>query len=282
METNLKKDRSFIGRLLNVDRKILYIVFVIAVGFPMIYPVGLPLGVNYKVIDCYDQITSVPEGGNVLFCLSMFSGNYPEIEGGMVAMTRHLFSLPVNIYFISFVSPVSVTILHELVMPQVDTQGKIYGEDWVNFGYYVGLDTAQVSFVNDMKGLVKEDYLGNDVSGFEIMENVDTAMDFDLIISVGSSDWNNIIKNIVARTEDPYLIGQVAVNTPQMMAFYGAEISGILDGMRGGAEYELYSGFKGVGLSQMDSQSTGHLVVIAAILIGNIGYSYQRYGRKQE
>ena len=50
------------------------------------------------------------------------------------------------------------------------------------------------------------------------------------------------------------------------------QVKGMLQGLRGAAEYELLSGSPGVASAGMDAQSLGHLLIIGFIVVGNVAY----------
>jgi hypothetical protein len=50
------------------------------------------------------------------------------------------------------------------------------------------------------------------------------------------------------------------------------QVKGLLQGLRGAAEYELLSGSAGIAAAGMDAQSLGHLLIIGSILVGNVAY----------
>jgi hypothetical protein len=46
----------------------------------------------------------------------------------------------------------------------------------------------------------------------------------------------------------------------------------MMTGLVGAAEYERHSGYPGVALASMDSQSVAHVSVVLLVLIGNVAY----------
>lgn len=71
--------------------------------------------------------------------------------------------------------------------------------------------------------------------------------------------------------------GVTAVMAPKMYAFIeSGQLTGMLGGMKGAAEYEKLVKKLGSATRGMDSQSLVHLLIIALVLIGNIGYFASR------
>ncbi|MDD3733041.1 MAG: hypothetical protein PHU88_11775, partial [candidate division Zixibacteria bacterium] len=67
--------------------------------------------------------------------------------------------------------------------------------------------------------------------------------------------------------------GVTAVMAPKFYAFVSAgQMTGLLGGMKGAAEYEKLLGRPARATSGMDAQSLLHLLIIALVIAGNVGY----------
>ncbi|MEI6503826.1 MAG: hypothetical protein WCP21_22675, partial [Armatimonadota bacterium] len=72
-------------------------------------------------------------------------------------------------------------------------------------------------------------------------------------------------------------VGITAVMATDFYIYYQTgQIVGILNGMRGAAEYENLIGHEDTGTLGMSAQSVAHLVIILFVLLGNIGYFASR------
>jgi hypothetical protein len=129
------------------------------------------------------------------------------------------------------------------------------------------------------------DIYGDPILNYPIMQEIETAHDFSVVVDVGTGAAVSLLRQMITPTEVPFVANTMAMDTPTYMAFYGYKggIVGLLDGMRGGAEYEYLAEIPGSGLQNMDSMSLGHIVVIAFVLIGNIVSGIQLLqGREDE
>jgi hypothetical protein len=71
-----------------------------------------------------------------------------------------------------------------------------------------------------------------------------------------------------------------AVSTPEYTPYYNAgQLLGLVGGMSKAAEYEVLVGKAGTAAKGTDVLNFGHLVVIAAILLGNVVYFVGRRRR---
>lgn len=113
------------------------------------------------------------------------------------------------------------------------------------------------------------------------MADVTKLADFDLIVSLNVGDamptaaW---VRQAFTKNKINLILGVAAVmapgNTPYVQS---KQVVAMLTGLKGAAEYELILESPGSAAAAMDAQSIAHLLVIALIVLGNIGY-YQ--GRK--
>jgi hypothetical protein len=66
------------------------------------------------------------------------------------------------------------------------------------------------------------------------------------------------------------------VQTPEYTPYLGRQLLGILGGMKGGAEFEALTTYRGKATKFMLAQSLAHLIVVAFIIIGNAAYFASR------
>jgi hypothetical protein len=67
--------------------------------------------------------------------------------------------------------------------------------------------------------------------------------------------------------------GTTGVTAPEMYPYYQSkQLLGLLEGLKGAAEYEKLLGYKGSATKGMDAQSTGHWMMVVFIVLGNVLY----------
>ena len=75
--------------------------------------------------------------------------------------------------------------------------------------------------------------------------------------------------------------GATAVMAPKFYAYVASgQYVGLLGGMKGAAEYELLVGERGTAVTGMGAQSIVHLLIIAFVILGNIGFFVMRKNRR--
>ena len=67
--------------------------------------------------------------------------------------------------------------------------------------------------------------------------------------------------------------GNTAVQAPLVYPYLGSgQLTGLLGGMKGGAEFEALTGFPANANKFMVSQTAAHVVVILFVIVGNVAF----------
>ncbi len=152
--------------------------------------------------------------------------------------------------------------------------GKTYGIDFVNLGYRANYVAVMHGLASKIEDIFAYDYTGNAVADLPLMQNVKNYEDMEFIYVVAD---NATIDYWITIVNAQYGIrvggGVTAVMAPKMYSFVESkQLTGLLGGMKGAAEYEKLVGKLGSATRGMDSQSMVHLLVIFLVIMGNIGY----------
>jgi hypothetical protein len=201
-------------------------------------------------------------------------GGSPDVHPCAVTVAQNLVQNGVKIVFVSFwdAGPMYG---EQIMAPYLEKGDMVYGQNVVNLGYITGGATAIRNFSQNVVGTQPVDFKGNNVASLPIMQGISDLRDFDLVIEFmsGTPGLNEWIQQATDPLGVKILCGSVTVSVPGVMPFLNAgQLSGLLQGLRGAAEYEILSGNPGKAAAGMDAQSLGHLVIIAFILVGNIAY----------
>jgi len=258
-------------RLQNVDRRVIYVILLIVCFVPMARPIGIPLEVNKTTQMVYDIVEGLdPTKDKVLFVMDYWVGGSADVHPQAVAVAKHLAKRGVPSVMVAFVD--SGTQFAEQIIAELGDSVE-YGTDIVNLGYMAGMETAVKSFIEDPKNSFKVDYRGNQVANLPIMKNVASIKDFSFIIDfqTGQPGYQDFLRQLP--TGMSYAAGIVTVSVPNVMPYLSSgQLSGLLQGLRGAAEYEVLLGMPGEGASMMDAQSMAHMVIVLFIVVGNAAY----------
>ena len=133
--------------------------------------------------------------------------------------------------------------------------------------------------------MYKVDYYGASTDTLPIMKGVGSYDDIGLIVCAvsGGSSPQWFIQFAQPRFGVKVGAGVTAVMAPDLYAYIeSGQLSGMLSGMKGAAEYEnlieekYHVGGRQRALEGMGAQSIGHLLIMALVIMGNIGYFVTR------
>lgn len=264
---------NWISRLQNIDRRIIYVILIVVTAFPMLNPLGMPLKVSPLTQRVYDLVEAIEPGERVLMSLDYAPSGAPDVHPQAIAVTQHLMDKGVGVVYIAFWD--AGPMFAESIIKPYEEEGYQYGVHFANLGYVPGGETAIKRFGSDVPGTVRKDFRNKSLASLPIMEGIKDTRDFALVIDFVAG--NPGIQEWVRQVQGPLGInlaaGSVTVQVPMTMPFVqSGQVKGMLQGLRGAAEYEVVMGKPGPSVAKMDAQSLGHLVIIFFILVGNIAY----------
>ncbi len=271
-----------------IDRRYLYILVFIFVSIPLLYPLKLPIPIGVHARRAYDFTEALAPGSIVIesfdFGPSTRPENYPQA-------TAHLFHARergmkvVAVAFWSAGAPIGMDALRDVYgsnFPDIPE----YGTEVVYLGYVPGNEVGMQTFGDDTATAKNIDHFGNDFADLPLMQECQSAADFDLWAewSSGTPGEQQVIQFVQGRhggpSAVPIIVGATAVSVPGMMPFYPTQIYGILNGLAGAGEYEFMLnvdyGYPYAQGPSLDAQSLGHVLILIFIIIGNISYLLSR------
>ncbi len=265
--------------LRQIDRRIIYVILLVALGFPLVNPIGTPFNISENTQVFYDYVDELEPGDVVVLSFDYSPSGKDELNPGALIVMRHILEEKKGIKLIMLGFWVSGPMFADLNMADLQAQGVgtdwVYGEDYASLGYIAGAENAMSAFAEDIKNAYPVDREGNNTSDLPVLEGVNDAGDVDLFVSFGSGTPGTpeIVRQIVGPYGTTYIADMVSVSVAGAMPYYNAgQLSAYLNGLRGAGEYEALYGYAGSGTAAMDSYSFGHLAIIFFVLIGNIAY----------
>jgi len=119
------------------------------------------------------------------------------------------------------------------------------------------------------------DYNGTNVNTLSLMGEVQNYASFRLFVnlSVGYPGTKEYVQYAQSRFRITMIAGAGAVSVPEYSAYLqSGQLSGMLMGIAGCAEYEQLLEEPGLALTFMNAQTVGHLLIIFLIIMGNVIY----------
>lgn len=265
---------NIIERFEKVDRRIIFLLILLAVIVPLLIPIGFKIKVSEPVQLFYDAVDALPSGSMVLISCEYDPSTMPELYPMNQALARHCFKKDVKIVGMGL-WPQGIPLNQASMEEAALEYGKEYGVDYINLGYKAGGIVVISAAAENIPRTFPLDYAGRPIEAFEIMQGVRNFDRFDLIVSLSAGDpgvrhWVMIAQG---RYGKAVIGGVTAVSAPSFYPYLNAgQLLGLIGGMKGAAEYETLLGAVGTASQGMDAQSIAHGVIILFIVIANVFY----------
>ncbi len=272
-------------KMINIDRRWIYLLLTLCVIIPLIRPIGLPtFTTRYtrKLFDYIDQIP--PDGPAVLISFDFDPSTVPELMPMANALLRHLFARDINVLCLGLL-PASVGMIEMALSETKDDFGAVSGEDFVFLPYIPGVTAVMLSIGEDIEATFGEDFYGvplDDFDSLPMMRHIRNYDDIALVISISGTALPFQWAILVGTTYGVSLgVGTTAVSAAEYYSWLQTgQFVGMLGGLKGAAEYEglieekgfVKEGTRKVASMGMDAQSFVHILMIIFIIIGNIAY----------
>jgi len=279
---------KFFDRLLVIDRRIIFLLVVIAVTLPLFSKAILHIEVSPTVQAVYDAVDNLPPGSKVLVSFDYDPASAPELQPMALSFFRHCFSKSLKVIIIGLwpQGPVQANIALGDVFrdPEIKAENLKYGEDYVNLGYMAGNEIVIQTMGSDIHTTFPKDYSGNTTSELPLMKGVKNFDNIDFVYNLsagypGTMEW---VQFAVDRFHAKLGAGNTAVQAPMMYPYIQTgQLVGVLGGMKGGAEYEIIAQRPARAVSYMFSQGVSHAVVVFFVIIGNLAFFATR-GKKKK
>ena len=274
---------DFWKRISNIDRRWIYLMVAISVTFPMIVVMKFPIELTKEAKQLYNAIDSLPDSSVVMLTFDYYPSAMAETEPMSLAALRHMFRKNMKVVTLSNI-PLGGPSMAERVTRRIAAEyGKVYGIDYVNLGYKANYVAVMHGLSTSIEAIFPSDYTGTPLKDLPLMQQVKNYSDIRFICVIADNAtvdyWIQIVN---AQYGVPIGSGVTAVVAPKMYSFVESQqLTGLLGGMKGAAEYERMVGIEGSATRGMDAQSLAHLLIIFLVLIGNIGFFATR-GKDKE
>jgi hypothetical protein len=269
-------------RILNLDRRIIYLVVGACVLIPLLLPLSLPIVPTPNVRGIFDEIEKLPPGTPVLISADFDAASKPELLPMLDAALAHCFAHKLR--------PVVMTLWvsgPRLVQQSVERQARLFGavsgQDYVYLGYRPGNFAVVAGLVNSISGTFNSDYYNVPTASMPILADINKLSDFKYIFDIAAGTPGLEVWVVYGSTPAhvPLGLSCTAVSATQYYPYLQAkQITGLANGMKGSAEYERllrdqYADLNlppGDAMKGMDSQSLVHVFLVLAIIVANIAF----------
>jgi hypothetical protein len=256
-----------------LDRRIIFGIIFVAVAAPMLFPIGLVGEVSPGTQQFYDQIEQLPEGSVIMFSFDCEASSWPEIGPVAEALVRHAMRRKLRIVGTSFLSE-GTALGFDLLTRLTKSSGMPYGTDWIYLGFRPQYVAAMLGMGESIQTVFPEDYTGRPLDSLPLSRDVHTYADIALVVSIADDTMPQYwVEYAGSRYGVNIATGLSAVMVTTFTPYLDShQLSGIIGGLKGAAEYERLLGITGSGSRGMDAQSSAHLAIILLVIVGNVAY----------
>ena len=272
---------SLLDKLQDIDRRYIYLLTWLFVLFPLLNPLGLPVPIGRESKAWKTYLDGIPNDSVIFFSMDYGVSGMPELFPMTVSTMHYLWdNCQANNWKIVVLGFwVQGPLVFDTVLDQMNpesTYGVEYGVDWIELGWIPGQETGMAALATDIWGQAPRDFIENQpMSAHPIMEDIRTAEDVDLVISIetgtpGLPEW---LRQWNTPFGVPFMVGCIGVSVPGMAPYLASgQLSALMPGLTASGEFEILINRPGLAVAGLDAVSMSHLLVVFLVLIGNIAY----------
>ncbi|HVK77612.1 MAG TPA: hypothetical protein VM734_30115 [Kofleriaceae bacterium] len=290
MSATEQKPAHWSEKLQTFDRRWIFLAMSLAIVIPLFFPLGLPAKPDPMTKAAYNAVESLPPGSRVFVSLDMDPASTPELEPFFKAVMLHLKRKNVKVVFGTTwysAPPLVERYMREVVEASIAPAGTagysgapdrpyVKNVDYVNLGFRDGKGAIIQLFGSDLRKAF--DGRANDGTALDqipMMSGIKQLKDFDLIVllNAGFPGAKEYVQFVGTRYKLKMIAACTAVSTTDLAPYFQTgQLIGLVGGMAAAAGYEDLVGKKGAGTSGADVLNIGSIVVMLAIIFGNVVY----------
>jgi hypothetical protein len=284
--------RSLTERLQTFDRRWIFLAMGLAIVLPLLFPLGLPSKPSPPVKATYYTIDELPDGATVFLSADFEPASVPELEPFFRGVVAHLKRKNAKIVVTTLwyqAPPLVERWMKETLETPMFEGDRAYKRnvDYVWLGFKEGKEVTISNLGQDVwhtfGGRAAD---GTALSSIPMMSGRRRLADFDLmvLVSAGFAGAKEYVQQVQSRYKLRMVAACTAVSTTDLSPYYSSgQLLGLAGGMSNTAAYEKMvianlpgevtaAGGLGRGEKALDVLNIGQLVVILAIVFGNVIY----------
>jgi hypothetical protein len=266
-----------IEKIMNIDRRIVFILVALAVIIPSLLSVSFPITVSQPTRSAYDYIEAMPPGSTLMIGFNYGPSSLAELHPMARAVIHHCFRKKIRLIGMTLL-PDGATLGDDMLREVAEEDGAVYGEDYVYLGFRPGATQVLLGMGTAIDSVFEADYARTSLAEIPMMEDIKNYEQIDLVLDLASgssTEWWITYTN--TRYNQQIAAGVTGVIVSQMYPYLQTkQLIGLMPGLLGAAEYEKLIERPGKGTEGMSIQSFAHLLVFGLVILGNIAFFIQR------
>jgi hypothetical protein len=288
---------SFFDWLMKIDRRWIFLLLIFVSVLTYIIPFEVPILVEREVSTIYEFVDSLPPGDVVMLPMDYDPGSLAEMHPMTYAIMEHCWRKNLKVLITSLsqngpgMADQAIREIRDSLTHERTYNGKSYppreivnGVDYAFLGYKPYPAIVILAMGQNFRIPFPTDYYGTPLDSLPMMQSIQNYDDVSLVINISATNATDYwIAYGQGRFGFPLAIGVTGVSTAQYYPFLGSgQIFGIMGGLLGAAQYETLADNPGLAMDGMRIQLYAHLLIIAFIILGNIGFLVSKRKHKGE
>lgn len=262
-----------------VGRRTVFVYVGIAVSLPFLMNLQQEISPAPEVKMQFASLNALTPGSKVLMSFDYDPSSAPELQPMAIAFLRYCFLHDLKPIIIGLwpQGPQQAELALEQILAEPDIAAKNLQRDidYANLGFQSGNEFVIQRMGSDFRSMFAKDHSGTPYEDIPLVRNIKnfSNIDYSFNLSAGYPGTREWVQVAVDRFGLNLGAGNTAVQAPEMYVYVDAgQLTGLLGGMTGAAEFESLVEMPGKGTKFMLAQSFAHMVVIAFIIIGNVAF----------
>jgi hypothetical protein len=266
-----------------IERRVVFIFVGVSLVLPFFMQFRLPIKPSPEVRASYDVITKLPPGSTVLVSYDYDPPSAPELQPISDAFLKYAFEHGLKVIMVGLwpQGPQQADLSVEAAFAANPAlREKIrYGINYVNLGFQSGNEFVILRMGESFKSMFPVDQQYTPYDSLPLMKNIRNFSNVDLGLDLsagrpGTAEW---VQVAVDRYNLKMTTANTAVQAPLAYPYLkSGQITGLMGGMTGAAEFEILTQKPGKAMTYMLSQTFAHVIVMIFIIIGNVVYFRSR------
>ena len=271
-------------KLLDIDRRIIYLLVFITAIFPFLLPSNNKIPTTPEVKSIYDFIEGLPAGRAILLAADYDPQTQAENDPQARVLLRHMFKKNLKVIIMTL-SQDGAALAEMMTTSVAEEYGKKKGVDYTYLGYKPYPSMIILSIGQDFRINYPMDYYNTRLDDIPMMQSISNYDDLAGIIQIGGGNVSTMwLTYAHERYKVKLALAVTAVSGPQYYAFLQShQIFGLMGGLKGAAEYEslLFKEYKRLNIPTkaiqgMNVQNYVHILIVLFTIIGNIAFFMNR------
>lgn len=264
-------------KLVNMDRRIVFILVALAVIIPMLFPISLPISISKPTQDLYNFIDGLEAGAAIMLVFDYGPSSLAELNPMAKAILKQCFEKDVKVVGLTLYV-VGTTMGSDLMKEVAEEKGAAYGEDYVFLGFRPGGELVILGMGTDIGSIYENDFYETPIAELPMMEKIKNYDNIELVVDLSSGSLTDAwITYANGKFNQQIAAGVTGVIISQMYPYLQTgQLIGLISGIAGAAEYENLIKAPAKGVLWINIESFVHLLIVLLVIIGNIAFFIRR------